>query len=95
MTVLHSVEAPFNSEQVAHINEFQREGYMHPFTCPGAHSGERNLVATKDGLHCPSCDYRQFWVHSFMADGAAVANYRRMFASRIAARQLDANGDRQ
>jgi hypothetical protein len=72
------VEAPFTSEQVAHINEFQRTGYMHPFTCPYCSGADRNLIAEAEGLHCPNCDYKQTWVHSFMADGAAVANYRRM-----------------
>ena len=76
------VEAPFTPDQVANINEFQRTGYMHPFTCPGHEGGgARELAAEKEGLFCPGCDYRQKWVHDFMANGAAVANYRKMFAS--------------
>lgn len=79
---LTRIEAPFTDEQAAHINEFQRTGYMHPFTCPDSHrGGDRNLVATNEGLHCPSCNYRQSWVHGFMANGAAVENYRQMYAS--------------
>jgi hypothetical protein len=73
------VEAPFTPEQVAHINDFQASGYMHPFTCPNAHT-ERNLIAEEAGLRCPSCGYRQGWVHGFMADGAAVKNFSQMFA---------------
>ena len=76
------VEAPFTPEQVRHINAFQASGYMHPFTCPHC-SGcpDRDLIASQDALRCPNCDYRQTWVHDFMADGSAVENYERMFAA--------------
>jgi len=79
--MMRRVDAPFTPEQVAHINEFQLAGYMHSFTCGNCSGCDRDLVATVDGLHCRRCDYRQFWVHSFMADGSAVAGYRRMFAA--------------
>lgn len=75
----------FTPEQVAHINEYQAAGIMHPFTCGNNHAGERVLVATTSGLHCPNCDYTQDWVHGFMADGSAVANGLKMFAAIRAA----------
>lgn len=77
----------FTEDQVASINAYQREAPFHPFTCGNNHDGERELVATVDGLHCPTCDYTQDWVHSWMADwswqnfvdpiGQAIINYRR------------------
>jgi hypothetical protein len=75
------VEAPFSQEQVDHINEFQRTGFMHPFTCPHCSGcSDRDLIASENELRYPNCDYRQTWVHDFMANGEAVANYRRMWA---------------
>lgn len=65
---------PWNEEQVAALNGYQRAGVMHPFTCgyrddhyaadPGI------LVATTTGWECPykHCEYFQFWAHEFMAD---------------------------
>ena len=66
--------APFSDAQVESINGFQRSGVMHPFTCPvddPVHSVDSHLVATPAGMHCPAdgCEYRQDWVHEFMADG--------------------------
>lgn len=65
------VFAPFTPGQVESINNFQNEGRFHEFTCPSSddHTLGRVLVATEEGLQCPSCDYRQFWVHEFMANG--------------------------
>lgn len=56
----------WSDDQVARLNAFQKARVMHPFTCPAAHDGERDLVATPDGWRCPSCDYTQNWAHSFM-----------------------------
>lgn len=58
------------------MNEFQRVGRFHPFTCANRSDGGHNrdlgdlgtLVATEDGWICPSCDYTQDWAHPFMAD---------------------------
>ncbi|MFM9616816.1 hypothetical protein ACKI14_02500 [Streptomyces turgidiscabies] len=68
------IRAPWTPEQVAALNEFQRRGGMHPFTCGGEHAGSSPaLVARADGWHCPGsyqapCDYRQDWAHVFMTD---------------------------
>lgn len=65
-------QAPFEPEQVESINGFQEAGLMHPFTCPCDHHDESVLVATVDAMVCPDddCEYRQSWVHDFMADGS-------------------------
>lgn len=74
---------PWSAEQVAALNNFQRNGNFHPFTCGGDRSDEAHvayakehgdhdyglLVAKTDGWHCPVCDYRQKWAHSFMFGG--------------------------
>jgi hypothetical protein len=66
----------FTIEEAASINEYQQSGFVHPFTCGGdnhndAHlDGEGVLVAIEDGLHCPYCDYHQYWAHDFMKDGS-------------------------
>jgi len=68
------IRAPWTPAQVATLNEFQRRGGVHPFTCGGDHApGSPVLVAREDGWHCPQpygepCDYRQDWAHAFMAD---------------------------
>jgi hypothetical protein len=67
------VYAPFTLEQVSRLNEWQRNGNYHPFTC-GNRSGHPMdpegdwgvLVATEEGWHCRHCDYKQYWAHDFM-----------------------------
>ena len=63
----------FTEAQVKSINDFQHAGIFHPFTCDnsecrGKEPNFGTLIATVDGLTCPTCDYKQNWVHSFMAD---------------------------
>ena len=72
---MNRVEAPFTVDQVNSLNDFQRSGAFHPFTCGhdprNEHSdGEGILVARRDGWMCPDDDYTQAWAHSFMADGS-------------------------
>ena len=62
-------KAPFTAEQVESINAFQHAGIFHPFTC-GVDDCRHDLVAEPDGMRCPKCDYRQDWVHDFMANWA-------------------------
>ena len=72
-------EMVFTAEEVKNLNEFQRSGAMHSFTC-GAEKhdyepGHRpDLLATTGGWVCPDphCDYTQDWAHDFMKDGSAV-----------------------
>lgn len=75
------IEAPWTAEQVAQLNRFQTQRWMHPFTCGcgDCHSceepqEERVLVATEAGWECPKpgCSYTQNWAWSFMANKAAL-----------------------
>lgn len=60
---------PWTQETVDALNERQKSGTVHPYTCGGnrtdaAHlDGEGVLVATVNGWMCPYCDYRQDWFH--------------------------------
>lgn len=70
---LAMVEAPWTKEQVAHANEFQQSGTMHPFTCT---TDSTMLVATTEGWICPTCDYTQNWAYRGMLDGAIIIQMR-------------------
>lgn len=63
------VHAPFTPDQVANLNEYQRSGTAHPFTCGSGNRldeahlvamrarGDHDagvLVAAEDGWHCPA-----------------------------------------
>jgi hypothetical protein len=66
-------KAPWTEEEVCKLNEFQKDGRFHPFTCGGDRrdenhlDGEGVLVATPNGWMCPYCDYKQDWCHQFMS----------------------------
>jgi hypothetical protein len=61
---------PFTSDQVESFNAFQKSWVFHPFTCGNReHGGDDILVARENGLYCPTCDYRQDWMHRWMGDG--------------------------
>jgi hypothetical protein len=77
------ISAPFTEAQAAALNQYQRAGRMHPFTCPREHElsrvrhtgqmykAETRLVAmVHQGWECPdpACDYTQNWAHTFMVD---------------------------
>jgi len=66
------IKAPFTDEQVQNLNEYQKLGIMHEFTCGNDHKGERTLIATNNGWICPTCDYKQDWCHAFMIDVKAI-----------------------
>jgi hypothetical protein len=61
--------APWTDAEVANLNYWQTCGYVHPFTCPNNHPGDRDLVAHRDGWHCPNCVYTQSWAHEMMLEG--------------------------
>ncbi len=72
------ITAPFTDDQVRVLNRYQREGLMHPFTCPSdKHVMRLMLVATRDGWKCllQDCDYTQDWAHAFMADEEWMNNH--------------------
>ena len=58
-------KAPFTQQEVDSLNNWQKLGYVHPFTC-GNDSSHRPLLATTDGWICQDCDYTQDWAHEFM-----------------------------
>jgi len=69
------VEAPWSAEVVRGLNDYQRSGRFHPYSCPRRGDGKHRtttvdlgaLVATTDGWMCPDCDYRQLWAHAWTA----------------------------
>lgn len=79
---MRRIIAPWSDAVVAALNRWQRDPHVHPFTCGNdradadhvafeAEHSERDLgvlVAHPDGWHCPVCDYRQDWAHTFMAE---------------------------
>lgn len=66
--VLPRLDAPWNDEQVASLNGYQRAGYVHPFTY-GEGEEKVDLVATRDGwIARDGGPVVQTWAHAFMAD---------------------------
>lgn len=64
-------EAPWTIHQCDKLNEFQRCGWVHEFTCANTHQLlPQTLYATPQGWVCPSCNYTQRWAHAAMLDGA-------------------------
>lgn len=59
------VYAPFKSEQVQSLNDYQQSP-LHPYTCKT--SSHRPLVANKRGLRCLDCSYVQGWAYEPMTD---------------------------
>jgi len=53
------IKAPWPDEFVEQLNENQHNGKYPPYTCDEC---EDEMVATKDGWICPSCDYKQNWM---------------------------------
>lgn len=62
----------FTPEEVESLNDYQKAGIFHPFTCGGNRTdknhldGEGLLVATEAGWYCPYCDFKQNWAYDFM-----------------------------
>jgi len=81
---MEEIKAPFTDEQVKSLNEFQKKGRFHPFTCCSPSNikeckrrnnegdtweeKEGMLIATKDGWVCPCGKYKQDWAHKFMTE---------------------------
>jgi hypothetical protein len=60
--------APFTPDEVATLNEFQKSGIWHAFTCRDGHC-RGILVVTPQGWTCPECLYTQDWAYTWMTDG--------------------------
>lgn len=61
----------WTEEQVDNLNRYQKVGFFHEYTCRDDHDGARAMVATKHGLVCPSCGYRQTRVGTFQLEFTA------------------------
>jgi len=60
----NKITTPWSDREVELLNQYQRRGEMHPYTCPKEHDRETILVATNDGWVCPDGDgYTQNWAH--------------------------------
>ena len=72
---MEKITAPFTNEQVKKLNNYQKNGRFHPFTCC-SHDGcdrinqkdEGLLIATNEGFICPCGKYEQKWAHKFMSE---------------------------
>lgn len=65
------IKTLWTQEHVDKLNEYQKSGQFHPYTCGSGNrtdehhlDGQGILVATLDGWKCPYCDYTQTWSHS-------------------------------
>lgn len=60
------IKAPFDKSQCNSLNQYQKSGVMHEFTCEDGH----RLVAWAGGWLCGerSCKNTQDWAWDWMAD---------------------------
>lgn len=59
------IKAPWTQEQVDALNNYQKSGMFHGYTCGGAHEVSQLLVSTINGWECPlNCGYSQDWAHA-------------------------------
>lgn len=64
----------FSADEVKHLDDYQRSGRFHPFTCANRGDGNHRenaidlggLIPTTRGWICQYCDYTQDWAHDFM-----------------------------
>lgn len=82
------IRAPFTPDQVESINACQQtDGPWHPLTCGNddcprpwhydtkgipVYQEESVLIATRSGLRCPRCNYRQEYAYRGMGDWSWV-----------------------
>ncbi len=72
--MLETTKAPWRTDEVDALNATQRNGIIHPFTCPNRgngthvnHNGDLGaLTATENGWICLSCGYKQDWAYEMM-----------------------------
>jgi len=55
------VYAPWTDEEVANLENWQKIGIVHPYTCVCG----KILKPYRYGWHCNSCNYIQRWCHDF------------------------------
>ena len=85
------ITAPFSDAQVEALNEYQKIGIMHPFTCGNENKRKKCklsdihegiLIATTKGWVCPDCGYKQDWAHDFMTDMNAINQMKKRFTDQ-------------
>lgn len=69
------VKAPWTDMQVERLRDWQRSGFVHPYTCGKRHRSTHVwsdwgmdygvLIPTRKGWVCSDCDYTQDWAHDF------------------------------
>lgn len=62
------VLAPFTKEEADKLNEYQKLGFVHEFTCVNDHPNRTLIAKEGAGWYCPNCDYTQNWAHAFMLE---------------------------
>lgn len=78
---MSKITPPWDDETIRRLNDYQRSGRFHPYTCGNDRSNSAHtrqakasgdepglLVATRDGWRCPACKYKQTWAHGFSAE---------------------------
>lgn len=72
---MNDIKTPFTQEQVDKLNNYQKSGKFHPYTCsksfeecevnqmPKDNSKDGILTATESGWVCPCGKYKQDWAH--------------------------------
>lgn len=68
MTDPARITPPWDDATVTALNNYQRAGRMHPFTCRV--NSRHVLTATPTGWICEHDGYRQDWAHTFMTEPA-------------------------
>lgn len=58
--MLVKILAPFTDSQIKYLEDYQRCRVIHPYTC-GNDKCRDDLIPTKDGWICKSCNYTQNW----------------------------------
>lgn len=61
------VLAPFTTDQMISINDYQLHGPFHSYTCKN--NSRHLLMAYANGLSCDFCSYIQDWVWDWTANG--------------------------
>jgi hypothetical protein len=72
------IETPWTPDQVKGLNDYQFNGYFHPYTCENRGDGKHRtlgrdlgtLIATTEGWVCPYCSYEQNWAHAMSVEMA-------------------------
>lgn len=76
---------PWTKEHVKKLQEYQNAGYVHEYTCGGAHCREP-LVPGTDGWACDRCGYVQNWcmkMHALIGPGPHPNKYFKLHQEKV------------